>query len=104
MKNQSIANKSEIIKRLEAFQEDLLSIRVNDILKIRVVDSLIFKVNIIIEICNYNPRLPLYDIENRIIEMYKKDSSIHGVNVQFLFNNKNAEIDKSRIANLIVKL
>ena len=88
MKNQSIVNKSEVIKRLEVFHDDLLSIKVNDILKIRVVDSLIFKVNTIIEICKYNPRLPLYDIENSIIEMYKKDSSIHGVNVQFLFIKK----------------
>ncbi|WP_178989530.1 hypothetical protein [Winogradskyella schleiferi] len=104
MRNQNTLNKSEILKRLEALYSDMLSLRVNDILKVRVIDNLISKVNIIIEIIKYNPRLPLYDIENAIINLCKEDNSINGVNIQILFNKKFDDVDKNKMAYLIVNV
>lgn len=104
MKQQHINNYPEIFIRLETLKRALLSTETNETFQSQVMNNLIAQVNIIIDICLYKPRLPIYDIEKRIKELYKNDSTLHGVIVQFSFKKKIGDIDKGRLAFLNINI
>jgi hypothetical protein len=70
----------------------------------RIIDNLIAKVNIILEIYRYNPRLPLYDIEQAIIELCKEDKSMQGATVQIIFKSKFQDIDMGKLGTIKVNV
>ena len=105
MKN-TIIYKPDGLAMLEEIQKDLLSAytNTNNSLSVRMLNSLITKVNIAIQIITFNPRLPLYQIEQNITDICTTDKSTHGVSCNFLFITKFGEIDFSRLSHLSINI
>ncbi|MEB8345094.1 hypothetical protein OO010_03490 [Flavobacteriaceae bacterium KMM 6898] len=62
--------------------------------------NIIGQVENVWDILTFEPRLPLFQLENEIKLLYKKDSEMQGAIVQFLFTEKfreGEEIDRSKI-------
>lgn len=91
---------------IEDIHKDLLSqyANENNSLSIKKLSYLIAKTKLAIEVINYNPRLPLCQIEKEIIKMCKVDSSIQGVDVKIYFTTKFEKIDYSKLASLTVNV
>ena len=70
----------------------------------RDIDQVISQLNIIKEIITYKHRLPLYDIEQAIIALFKQDPSLHGVQITIYFPSKYGVIDKSRLGYRVFNL
>ncbi|KAB1067602.1 hypothetical protein F6U93_09970 [Tamlana haliotis] len=104
MYNNLEINQPEGVSSLENLYKDLLSIKANDLLSSKIIDNLIAKVKVIIEIYRCKPRLPLYDIEKAIIELCKADKSIQGVTVKILFVSKFQNIDTSKLGLIKVNV
>ncbi len=104
--NNNIPHKPDGLADLEALHRDLLSIKTvgNHPFTVQTINSLITKVEIIIKKINHKPRLPLYQIEKRIIELCKEDNSSHGVLLKILFPTKFGKIDPSRLSHLTVNI
>lgn len=98
--------KIDCLSQLEDIQKDLLSslANYNSTLSERLLKNLLTKINIAIQVISFNPRLPLFQIEERITEICKLDKSTHGVIVKILFTTKFGEIDNSRLAYLNVNI
>ena len=105
MKN-IIYSKPDGLAQLEELQKDLLSaiIDSNSSLSTAVLNNLMSKVKLIIEIINLNSRLPLFQIEEKIKETCLSDRSIQGVVVEILFAKKYGKIDRSKLAFLTIKV
>ena len=91
---------------LKEIRKDLLSAYANNdsSLSVKTLNNLITKINIAIQVISYNPRLPLYQIEDRIKEICKEDNSTHGVTCNFLFTTKFGKIDYSKLSVLNINL
>lgn len=91
---------------LEELYKDLsrISINGNSPFSILVLNNLLIKVEIIIKKLQYQPRLPLYQIEEEITEICKLDKSTQGVVVKILFATKFGVIDDSRLSHLKVNV
>jgi len=102
----TIITKPDGLSILKEIQTELLSAYAgtNDSLSVKVLNNLLTKVNIALQIITYNPKLPLYQIEQSITEICKMDKSTHGVNCNFLFTTKFGDIDYSRLSHLTVKI
>jgi hypothetical protein len=101
-----ISHKPDGLKDLEELSNDLLSTKVNGNhpFSVQTLNNLIWKVDSIIKKLTHKPRLPLYQIENEIIEICKTDTATHGVIVQILFSTKFGEINTSRLSKLTVRI
>jgi hypothetical protein len=101
-----ITHKPDGVAELESLHKDLLSAIVNDNqpFSTPTVNNLINKVENIIKKLNSKHRLPLRQIENRIIEICQNDKSTHGVNLQIFFSRKHEIIDYSRMSYLNVNI
>ncbi|WP_417195515.1 hypothetical protein [Bizionia sp.] len=91
---------------LEDIRRDLLSAcsHADNSLSPRILHNLMSKINIAIEVINYQPRLPLHQIEERIKEICKNDKTTHGVTCNFLFTTKYGNIDYSKLSVLNVNV
>ncbi|WP_419211125.1 hypothetical protein ACNR9Q_10260 [Maribacter sp. X9] len=89
----------EVIKDLH----NLIYQRSSDIWLVRYLNQLISKMNVTKEIISYNPRLPLQQIEQKIIEMCK-GASYHGVNISISFITKYPERDLSNFCFLSLSI
>lgn len=97
-------HKLDGLMQIEELYKDLLRLSSTTQLTPRVINNLISKVNIIIEIIRYSPRLPLFQVETSIKDICKRDPSTQGVIVEILFSKKYGEIDKTRLSKLIVNV
>lgn len=91
---------------LEKLHSDLLSISINDnsTFSAQILNNLIMQVESIITKLNFNPRLPLYQIEKEITEICQRDKSTQGVVVKFLFATKFGNIDNARLSHFKVNI
>lgn len=91
---------------LEDIHKDLLNqcTNANSSLSFKLLSHLIAKIELVIKVINYNPRLPLYQIEQSIIEICKRDKNTHGVNVKIYFTTKFEEINHGKLSTLMVEV
>lgn len=68
----------------------------------KAVDCFIQLIENIITILLYKSRLPLYQMEQEIINMCRKDKTLSGVTVQIHFANKAENIDGTRMGHLTI--
>ncbi|WP_158973869.1 hypothetical protein [Cellulophaga sp. L1A9] len=104
MSNNKKLIKYKIETHLRELYRDLISITTYQQINRNMINALITKVNIMIEIVEYLPRLPLYDMEQEIIRMCKEDHSMQGINISLLFENKNPIIDYSKMGHLKINV
>lgn len=71
---------------------------------VRSLHHLISKLTIVKEIMDYNPRLPLYQIEQVIISICREDPYLNGVDIRINFLNKYDSIDESKIGRIKVNV
>lgn len=72
----------------------------NDIMLVRLLNQLISKLNIAKEIICFLPKLPLHQTEQAISSLCRKDTSLHGVQVLFLFKTRSQNTDYAKIGKL----
>ncbi|MGY0391944.1 hypothetical protein ACW5R3_05220 [Bizionia sp. KMM 8389] len=94
------------LKMLKEIRSDLLraSADANSSLSAKLIQNLMMKVSVAIEIIDFIPRLPLYQIEESVKEICRNDPSTHGVNCKLMFSSKHGEIDLSKMSELTVKI
>ena len=100
---QNIKYKPDGLNVLEDIRKDLLSAYSNinqSDFKVSMLNNLISKINIAIQILTFNPRLPLFQIEERIKEICNNDKTTNGVVVEIQFSERFEKIDKSLMSYL----
>ncbi|AUC82260.1 hypothetical protein [Lacinutrix sp. Bg11-31] len=102
----TITYKPDGLAILEDIHADLLSslANSNNSLSIRILNNLLEKINIAIQVIKYKPRLPLYQIEENIIKTCKDDNTIQRAVVDFRFVEKFKKIDLSRAYYLTINI
>ncbi|WP_282068244.1 hypothetical protein [Olleya namhaensis] len=105
MKNTTYT-KPDGLLQLEELQKDLLSAMINSdtLLSQAFLSNIINKLKLLSHIIDLKPRLPLFQIEEKIKETCKLDRSIQGVVVEILFAKKYGKIDRSKLAFLTIKV
>ncbi len=75
-----------------------------NIMLVRSLNLLITKLNVAKEIISYMPKLPFYQIDQAVISLFKKDTSLHGVYIKLLFKSISQITDLSKMGELTVEI
>lgn len=99
-------NKPDGLTALEELNKILLSelSNNNSQLSIRILSEILRKVNIVIQIIGFKPRLPLFQIEETVKEICRADPSTQGVIIEMLFTKKYETLDRSKLSLLTIKV
>jgi len=61
------------------------------------LNSIIDKVSLILEIYQYEPRIPWHDIEQVLVDLCTEDNSLHGVLIRINFLSKRGRVDNPKL-------
>tara|TARA_R110000765_G_scaffold2912_1_gene9068 strand:- start:27885 stop:28217 length:333 start_codon:yes stop_codon:yes gene_type:complete len=75
-----------------------------NIMLVRSLNLLITKLNVAKEIISYMPKLPLYQIEQVIINACKEDPYMHGMRLTLLFKERSQITDFGKIGKKTLEI